>query len=66
MSSQTALARRCVNADGTPKRRYTSAATAERFASRTRRDNLRDADGLEVYHCPSCRRFHVGHDGLSR
>lgn len=53
----------CDNADGTPKRGYPTRQAAEIGARRTRRDNLRDAAGLGVYRCSSCRQFHIGHGG---
>jgi hypothetical protein len=55
--------RDCLNADGSPKRRYRSAAAAEKLARRQNHDRPFEAP-VHAYLCPDGGRaahWHIGH-----
>lgn len=57
--------RDCVTRKGTPKVQYGTWGEAEKGLRRTRRRNIAYAEGLHIYRCPDCHRYHLGHEEIA-
>jgi hypothetical protein len=60
------MSRDCLNADGSPKRKYRSASAADKIARRQNHDRPFEAP-VHAYLCPGTEHWHIGHprEGLA-